>query len=581
MRSTYNEEPDSNVFLLFLRYSKYSMALTVLTLLSNGLGLAIPKLIAGSIDSFSARHRLPQPLFIGFMATVMGIFIFAALQEYLQTVAAETIARDLRRRLIAKISRQHNATIEKETPAFLLTVLIADVNNVKQFVGLAVSILIANIFMVIGSGVLLIMTNWKLGLIVLTIIPIVGLTFGTVMGKVRRLFKRGQEMIDRLNQVIGESIFGAGLVRILHSQSSEEAKFNEVNEDSRQIGLGILGYFSGLIPIITLTGSLAVLAILVLGGRYVITGSMSLGNFVAFNNYIGLLIFPIITVGFMSNIIVRATASYGRILRIFSLKDPAGEGTLQASGIRGDIEFRNVSLRYGEKTVLKDISFTAKAGTRTAIIGPTAAGKSQIVSLITGLAEPTTGTIAIDGKQMDEYIKPSLNQQLGAVFQQSIVFRTSLRENIAFSTGTTEKELTKAIETARLVNFVGGLPKGLETAVTERGSNLSGGQRQRLMLARALALDPKILVLDDFTARVDMKTEAQIQQNVQENYPGVTLISVTQKINSVKDYDQILVLMEGELIACGTHEELLKSSPEYMQMYESQKSTHQYEVSTR
>ncbi len=211
------------------------------------------------------------------------------------------------------------------------------------------------------------------------------------------------------------------------------------------------------------------------------------------------------------------------------------------------------------------------------MIGPTAAGKTQLLYLLTGLITAAAGCVEYDGRPIAEYDEESLHRQVGFVFQDSVVFNLSLRENIAFSRAVTEDDMKKAIETAELREFIDTLPAGLDTVVSERGSSLSGGQKQRVMLARALALNPRVLLLDDFTARVDTATARAILENVHRNYPGTTLLSVTQQIAPVADYDQIVLLMEGEVLASGTHEQLLQTSPEYAQIYDSQRSTSQYQ----
>jgi ATP-binding cassette subfamily B protein len=234
----------------------------------------------------------------------------------------------------------------------------------------------------------------------------------------------------------------------------------------------------------------------------------------------------------------------------------------------------------GDKDALKNVSFRATSGTTTAIIGPTAAGKTQMLYVLIGLLQPTSGTVTYDGELLEAYDKEALHQQVGIVFQDSILFNLTLRENIAFNQAVSDEDLNRALAAAELHDFIGTLPQGLDTIVSERGSSLSGGQKQRVMLARALALNPKVLLLDDFTARLDATTERAILKNIQETYPGITLISVTQKIASVENYDQIIVLMEGEVLATGTHRELMESSPEYVQIYDSQRSTNYYEVQT-
>jgi ATP-binding cassette subfamily B protein len=411
----------------------------------------------------------------------------------------------------------------------------------------------------------------------MAIIPIIGITFFVVLKKVRAIFIKSREVIDRLNKVINESILGAALIRVVNSQQPEYDKFLEANTQARTLGLSILRLFAGLIPVIVFTANMAGLAILLLGGHYVITGNMSLGNFAAFNSYLAMLIFPILVIGFMSNVIAQATASYERISAVLNSPDPIADGSVSAR-LQGDIQLQNVGLLYGQKPALKGINLHIKAGSRIAVIGPTAAGKTQLLYLLTGLVKPTSGIIEFDGHRIEEYNKENFYSQVGFVFQDSIVFNMSIRENIAFSDTVTDESLQKAIETAELKDFVQSLPNGLSTVITERGSNLSGGQKQRIMLARALAVNPKILLLDDFTARVDQNTERKILNNVRKNYPGLTLISVTQKIAAIEQYDQIILLTQGEIVATGKHEDLIRTSVDYVQILESQQSTSNYET---
>jgi len=304
---------------------------------------------------------------------------------------------------------------------------------------------------------------------------------------------------------------------------------------------------------------------------------MTLGDYAAFSSYLAMLIFPILVIGFMSGVIAQATASYQRINVVLEVPAIPDTGTVK-EGLKGNIELNNVSVLYGQKPALKDVSFAIDAGSSLAIIGPTAAGKTQLLYLLTGLIKPNEGTVFFDGKSIDNYVKEYFYSHVGFVFQDSIIFNMSIRENIAFSDKVTDESLAKAIETAELHDFIESLPDKLNTVVSERGTSLSGGQKQRIMLARALAVNPAILLLDDFTARVDSNTEAKILNNVKKNYPGITLISITQKIASVEQFDQVIVLMEGEIIATGTHASLMESSPEYVQIYNSQQSTSNYEL---
>jgi ATP-binding cassette subfamily B protein len=571
-REKKQKPPKANIFKILKPYSGMISALLFFALLSNGLNLVIPKIIQFGIDDFSKGIFNMSKIITWFLIAAILIFIFSYVQSIIQTFASERVARDMRKKLSSKISQQDYVYIQETSPGKLLTNLTSDVDAIKMFVAQAIVTIVSSLVLIIGASILLLNLNWRLGLLVLLMIPIIAGTFFIIFKKVRTLFRKTQEVIDWLNKVINESILGAALIRVLNAQFTEYNKFIDASGEAKNLGLSILRLFATLIPIIVLTSNLARLAVLGVGGHFVIIGNMTLGEFAAFNSYIAILIFPIIMIGFMSNVIARASASYQRVHNTLEAPDFVDKGTVRKD-LDGNISMDNVSVFYGENPALKNISFRVDAGTRTAIIGPTAAGKTQILYLLTTLIKPSEGAIFYDDVNITEYNRDTLLKQIGLVFQDSIIFNMTLRENIAFNSEVTERDLQKAIETAELNDFIHTLPQGLDTIVSERGSSLSGGQKQRIMLARALAINPKVLLLDDFTARVDALTEEKISSNVKENYPDITLISVTQKIDPVKDYDQILVIMEGELIASGKHDFLMQHSPEYVQIYHSQKST--------
>lgn len=557
-------------------YAPLILTIVAFTIAANALNLLVPKILARAIDTFATRQLVLGSLVAEFLAVAAGIFVFTYLQSIAQTYASEQVARDLRTNVVAKLSTQDLAYIQRVGTATLLTNLTADVDAVKLFVSQAVGSLVSSVFLIIGASALLLSINWRLGLAVLTVLPVIGITFKVVLGRVQKLFTKAMQAIDRLNKVISESILGAALIRLLNAQQYEYEKFLAANGDARTISLSILRLFASLIPIIVFSTNLATLMILILGGHFVIQGSMSLGDFAAFNSYLAILIFPVIMIGFMSNVMAQATASYGRIAAVLGAPAPKASGGTIAD-LRGDIDLKSVVVKFGDKVALNDVSLSVKAGTKTAVIGPTAAGKTQLLYLLTGVLAPTAGSVEYDGHNIEAYTKATLHQQVGFVFQDATMFNLTLRENIGFSKTVTDADLEKAIVTAELKEFIDSLPQKLETVVSERGSSLSGGQKQRIMLARALALNPRVLLLDDFTARVDTTTERKILANVERNYPGITLVSVTQKIAPVEDYDQIVLLMEGEVLASGTHPQLLETCPEYVQIYDSQRSTRHYE----
>jgi ATP-binding cassette subfamily B protein len=585
MRQPDDKPKRPGIFSLLKPYSGLVSLLILFALFSNSATLWLPKIISHGIDAYihsliTRTHFNVNPTLIEFSLAILFIFVFAFLQSVIQTYTSEKVARDLRTRLSDKISRQSNGFIDEVNPSKLLTNLTSDVDSIKLFVSQALVSIVSSVFIIIGASILLLSINWKLALCVIAIIPIIGGTFFWVLRKVRVLFKKSREVIDWLNKVINESILGAALIRVINSQQLEYNKFLKANTRAKDYGLSILRLFAGLIPVITFTANIAGLSILALGGHFVINGTMSLGDFAAFNSYLAQLIFPILVIGFMSNIIAQATASFQRISAVLDAPDTSETGIITET-LNGDIELKDVSVVYGQKPALKEISLSVKAGSKIAVIGPTAAGKSQLLYLLTGLIKPNSGEVLFDGRNIDDYNSESFHSQVGFVFQDSIIFNMSIRENIAFSDTVTDESLEKAIDTAELRGFIEALPEKLSTIVSERGSSLSGGQKQRIMLARALAINPKVLLLDDFTARVDGNTESKILANVQKNYPGLTLISVTQKIASVEHYDQIILLMQGEIVATGKHDELMHSSPEYVQIFNSQQSTSNYELQSK
>ena len=566
-----------SLWLLLKPYKGQMVILIVLTAAGSALNLAVPKVVADAIDAFTTGRLDLNASLVALIALALGTFVFGNLQNVVQTIASERVARDLRTRLAERVSLQTYAAIETLTPAKLLTNFTSDIDAIKTFVAQAAPTLISSVFVIIGASALLLWLNWQLALPVLATLPLIAVSFFAIMGRVRKLFGQIQGIVDVMNRVLTETIVGAPLIRLVNTEARETARFKEAAENSRAISMKILRQFASMIPLITFLTNVAVLIILSLGGHFVITGAMTIGQLSAFLSYLTILVFPIIIIGFTSMSISQAQASYMRISTVLNAPPPPTRGET-AQPLTGGIDVKDLVLAYGERKVLKGVSFKVAPRSRTAIVGPTAAGKSQLLYVMTGLLAPTSGQVLYDGRPIDDYTRDSLYAQIAFVFQDSQLFNLTLRENIAFNAKVDQAQLKKAIETAELHTFLAGLPQGLDTVAAERGLSLSGGQKQRIMLARALALNPKVLFLDDFTARVDMATEARILANVRKNYPDLTLISITQKIAPVEDFDQIILLMEGEVLAVGTHSELTRSSPEYGQILRSQRSTDAFEV---
>ncbi len=554
---------------------------TILTILlgfaATGLSLLVPKLAANAIDSgdFSAWSGTLTLLVI----IAVSAFFVIITQIFTSNYLSEKVALDLRAKLIKKVSRQSFQYIDDSTPGQLQTVLTSDVEAVKAIIVQGFVTLVGAILTLVGAVVFLLNTNVRLALYTISIIPLLILVFAIIFKSVNKLFQQNQENIQNIYANINETVTGSALIRILYGSSEEIRKFKVINEKSKKTGYGIVKSFSLLIPAIVLLANIVNTVIIWFGGKQVISGIMSLGDFSAFLSYSAMFIWPIFVLGFVGPAVSKGLVSLKRINEVIDADIKEETGTYDGP-IRGDIEFKNVSLTYktvdgSEKKVLKNISFKINAKSKNAIVGPTAAGKSQLFYLMSGLIQPTEGEIFIDNRPISEYKVQSLLSHIGLVFQESILFNTSFRENVAFTgdTNNNQEIFNKAIETSELTQLVKELPEGLNTIVSERGTSLSGGQKQRLMLARALAVNPQILLLDDFTARVDQTTEALILDNVSKNFPDVTLVSITQKVEPIKNYEQIIVLMEGEIVGIGTHDQLLKDCFEYKQIFESQMST--------
>lgn len=562
---------------LIKSYKWWVILIAILGLVSNGLALLVPKLSAKAIDQTAGlTTSFSNPLVI-LVYVIIGSLVMSLAQITASSYLAEKVAYDLRHRLIQKISHQSHNYISTATPGRILTIMTSDVGAVKSILAEGMVTILGAFVFLIGSVIMLLTINLRLALYTISVIPFLIITFGFIFGTLGKSFKKAQEIIERINAVINETIIGASLVRVLNSVSYEIKKFKTINEDSKNIGIKIAYAFSALIPVIMLLANSTTIIILWFGGRQVIEGTLSIGNLSAFFSYASMFTWPLFVIGFVGSSLTRGFVSLTRVNGVLDVPILEGKGTIDVA-IKGDIEFKDVTLTYTgengeERTVLRNISFSISAGSRTAIVGPTAAGKTQLFYLMSGLVAQTSGEIYVDGEPLSKYKSEALLAQIGLVFQDSIVFNSSLRENVALSGSTSEAAILKALRTSELDGLIEKLPKGLDSLISERGTSLSGGQKQRLMLARALAILPRILLLDDFTARVDQATEASILKNVEAEYPSVTLVSITQKIEPIKNYDKIIVLMEGELVSQGTHQELLRDSFEYGQIYESQKST--------
>lgn len=559
---------------LGLSYWRQVLGLVVLTTINGALGLCLPIIIARSIDAWRKGLFIPGATVGVFLATAAAVLLLTWLQGLAQAWFSERVAQDLRVRLSDKISVQSYAWVAGNDKDHLLTRLTADVDSIKIFIAQTMFQLVASVFMVTGIVIVLAGLNWRMALWVFFGMLVIGFVNVLLLRKIGELVRKGRALFDKLNKVISENIGGAGLVRVVRAGGYEMEKFREVSKMVRGLGFDSVRVMSRFLPIMPFTANLIYLAILVTGGRLVLDKTLTLGEFAAFVSYLAMLVAPVQQIASSGNILTMAIASYERISGILGAPDVQETGSV-APVLRGKIEVEGVSLAYRQVSVLNNVSLMAEPGSKTAILGPTSAGKTSLLYLLSGLIPVPAGVIRFDGKDIGQYRGKLLQSYVSIVFQDPVIFRLTIRENIVFHSTVGAPALDKAIETAELKDFIESLPARLDTVISEKGSDLSGGQKQRIMLARALVTEPRILLLDDFTARVDVNTERRILDNLARNYPDMTVLCATQQISRVKDYDHIVLLMEGEVVSAGSHEFLLEASPEYARLFYSQTTNYE------
>ena len=549
---------------LVYNYKNYLSLLFVLVIIVTGLSLAIPNLTGEVIKSIETQ-KLDWTL-IKILASLVGLtFVFEVVQQIIGAKFREQVGFDLRKKLIDKVVTQNYTKVNEIGIGQIITLFGSDVTNVKDIMAGELVLSIKALLLFVGALILLFVTNWKLGLIAFVSLPIIIATFGWIFKSVTKYFKLSQENQTDLNNTISQNIYGANLVRVQNSQEWETYKFNKFTDESRHISFKIIEAFSALIPIINTISSWTTFGILYFGAVTYIAGQIKLGDINAYISYYALLTAPIFIIGFNSQGIARLGVSLKRINELLGNKEELHNGEFKEE-IKQGLELQNVNLEYSGKTVLKDISFKILLNQKTAILGPTGAGKSLLINILTGMIKPTTGKVLIDDVEIENWDQDYLKGKITTVFQESLIFGGDLTQNIVLNRAFDQVKFDIALETSTLDELF--KTKG---GISELGGNLSGGQKQRLTLARALYNRPQILLLDDFTARVDNATETKIQKMLAQNYPETTIVSISQSIDTIKNYDQIILVMEGELLAVGTHDELMANSSEYRQIEASQR----------
>ena len=565
-----------------MRYLAPYRALVVGTVaglvLAVGSELAIPRIIQRVIDG-GIQPGVASAILWGSLA-IAGVMVvdaaFTFLNTFLAARASQAAAYDLRSDLFTRIQTFSFGNVDHMQTGQLMTRVSSDVDMVRIFLGMGLRLMGRASLLIVGSLILLFVTNWRLALIMLVVIPGAMAVFWLFATKARPLFREVQQRLAALNTVFQENLAGIQVVKAFAREDHERGRFETSNEELVRETLRVGRLLSVVLPMLILTANLGTMLVIWVGGLQVIAGSLTLGELVAFNRYLMMTMFPLMMLGMVVNTLSSAGASAERILEILDTEAEVRErpDAREMPRVRGKVAFEGVWFRYdgadGED-VLRDVNFVAEPGQTVALLGATGSGKSTVVNLIPRFYDVTRGRVTIDGIDIRDVTPESLRRQIGMVLQESLLFSGTIRENIAYARpDATDEEVVAAAKAAQAHGFIKDLSGGYDSPVGKRGDNLSGGQRQRVAIARALLADPRILILDDSTSSVDLETEWQIQRSLQALMRGRTTFIIAQRISSILGADQIVVLEKGRVVACGTHGELLTTSSIYQEIYRSQ-----------
>ncbi len=566
------------IILRVFTYLRYNWRATVLAYISLAgtvsFGILTPLVIKQVIDAGIAHNDRP------FLVVAAGLIVVVALAlgffeyflSYLGQYLSQTVAMYLRNDLYDTVQRQSFAFHDRNETGQLMSRATIDVEQVRQFVQAGMLQLTYTILLFVVTVVVVLRINWQLGLIMMGSMPLIAFRAYITSKRLRPLWQRVQGAQGAFTTVLQENIVGARVVRAFVHEKAELEKFNRSNKIVRVDSLEANRISAFNQPFMLFLLGCATAAILLYGGYEVIHKALTLGGLVAFLEYRTSLAAPVRTVGFMLNMWSRAAASAQRIFEIIDAESEVKEqpGAIDLKEARGHVRFENVSFGYDPaRPILRNIDIDATPGELIAMLGPSGSGKSTITQLLPRFYDPTSGRITLDGHDIREITVASLRRHVGVVLQDPFLFSATMHDNIAYGVpDATAEQVIAVAKAARMHDFISSLPEGYQTWVGERGVTLSGGQRQRVAIARTLLLDPHILILDDATSSVDMETEFLIQQALNELLKGRTTFVIAQRLRTVRDANQILVLKDGAIVERGRHDELLEKEGIYREIYD-------------
>jgi ATP-binding cassette subfamily B protein len=559
----------------------WKRAVLALVLLSSlvVMDLSIPRLIERIIDQGINRNDMTV------VATTAALMIFLSLlsaviaigNNYFSVQVGEGVARDVREALFLKIQSFSYGNLDRQHTGPLMTRLTSDVAALKTLTQVSLRIGTRGPLLMIGSVLLMFLTNSHLALTLFPLLVVTAAIIVLFIVNLEPLFLGVQQRLDRLNNVLQENIAGVRLVRAFVRADFEERRFADANQELTARSIRVMEFMSVMSPALTVCVNIGMVIVIWAGGLQAIRGELTLGQIVAFTNYLLTTMTPLIMMTNLSNTWAAGIASAERVDEVLAtvpeIRDDPDAAALP-SGARGRVVFENVSFCYNPEScelVLREINLTAEPGERLAILGATGAGKSTLVNLIPRFYDTTSGRVLFDGVDVRHLRQSSLLAAIGIVPQESILFSGTVRENIAYGRPeATDEEVVAAAKAAQADGFILELAGGYGGRVEERGANFSGGQKQRLAIARAILMQPEVLILDDSTSAVDVETETLVQDALETLMRGRTSFVVAQRISTVLRADKIIVLEGGRIAAQGTHRALLESSPIYREIFDSQ-----------
>ena len=521
-----------------------------------------------------------------FIAAMIGALSTLG-QGWCRAIISQGLAFDIRHALFRHIQSLSFANLDQMQTGGLMTRVSSDVDVVRMFSSAGLSLLLRVLLMIIGSIAMLLMTDWQLSLIMFAVTAISALFIRYLMVQATRLFTVVQQKLGELNTLVQENLAGIQVVKAFVRARFEIHQFSESNADYRERNIEVGVLMAVAMPVLQVLTNVGTVAVLWFGGMSVVGDRLSIGELIAFNNYLMIGMGPLLFLGNLLMMAARAEASAERVLEVLDTAPTLkiAEHPHRAERISGQVIFENVSFHYSRRDptksngadgvsgedVLHEISFSAEPGQQIALLGATGSGKSSLVNLIPRFYDVHGGAVTVDGVNVRQWEPTALRSQIGMVLQESTLFSGSVRDNIAYGApDATLDEVIAAAQAAQAHNFIMGMPKGYDSPIEAGGANLSGGQKQRIAIARALLIQPGILVFDDSTSAVDMETEYKIQAALEGLAAQRTTFIIAQRITSVLRADKILVLDQGRIAERGTHHELLESGPIYREIYQSQ-----------